>query len=96
MFEAMKKKKKGQMVGLSDIPGIVITFGIATIVIGAIAITLGQFQSSTTNAAAINAITNGTAGLTAIAQQFPTLGVIVVMAIIIGVISGIWVYFRGR
>ena len=60
---------------------------------GASIITIAQFRATTTDATALAALNNVSAGLGTIAQQFPTIGIIAVMVIIISLIAGAFVYF---
>jgi len=76
------------------IPYIALVLAISGIILGAAAITLGEFEDTTTNVDALNAIGNASAGITTVAQQQPTVAIIAVMVIIISVIAGVFVYMR--
>ena len=76
--------------GLRFIMVLVLVLGVATVVAGAIGITLAQFATTTTDVNALNIIGNGSAGIVTIASQFPTLGIIGVMVVIIGLLVSVF------
>lgn len=76
--------------GLRFIMMLVLILGVATVISGAIAITLAQFKATTTDADALHIIGNGTQGIVTVAQQFPTLGIIGVMIVIIGLLVSVF------
>ena len=82
------------MEGLKMIPYIALVICISGIILGASAIVLSKFADSTTDADALNAIGNASAGITTVAEQQPTVAIIAVMVIIISVIAGVFVYRR--
>lgn len=82
------------MEGLKLIPYIALVLAVSGIVLGASAIVLGKFKATTTDNSAINALDNASAGVRTVAEQLPTVAIIGVMAIVIGVIAGVFVYMR--
>lgn len=72
---------------------VVLILAISGIIIGAAAITLGEFKATTTDVNALLAIGNATEGINTVAEQQPTLAIIAVMVIIISLIAGVFVYF---
>jgi len=82
------------MEGIKLIPMVVLMICISGIIAGASALTLSKFKDTTSDTDALNAIANGTAGVVAVAEQLPTVAIIAVMAIIISVIAGVFVYVR--
>lgn len=82
------------MEALKMIPFIFLMLAIAGIVAGAALITVSKFKETTTDAATLAALGNVTKGMTDVAAQFPTIGIIAVMVIIISLIAGVFVYMR--
>lgn len=82
------------MEAIKLIPMIVLMIAVSGVIAGAAAITLAQFATTTTDVDALNAIGNGTKGVTTVAQQFPTVAIIGVMVIIISLIMGVVAYTR--
>ena len=82
------------MEGLKMIPYIALVICISGVILGASAIVLSKFSATTTDADALNAIGNASAGITTVAEQQPTVAIISVMVIIISVIAGVFVYMR--
>lgn len=82
------------MDGLKLIPYVVLVICISGIIAGASAIALAEFGGTTTNLKAIGVIGNSTDGIVSIANQFPTVGIIGVMVVIISLIAGVFVYVR--
>ncbi len=76
------------------IPFVVLSLCIAGIIAGAALITLAEFDATTTDTTASLGIANASAGIAKITEQFPTLGIIAVMVIIISVLAGVFTYFR--
>lgn len=85
---------KERMENINLIPYIILTVVIAGIIAGAGAITLAEFEDTTSDADALNAIGNASSGVTTVAEQIPTVAIISVMVIIISVIAGVFAYFR--
>lgn len=83
-----------KMEGLKVIPYLALVLAISGIVLGATAVTLAKFRSTTTDTSAQNAIDNATEGITTIAEQLPTVAIIGVMVVIISIIAGVFVYMR--
>ena len=82
------------MEALKYIPYIFLVLAISGIVAGASLVTLGKFTDTTTNTQALLGLGNASEGLGTIAEQFPTIGIIAVMVIIISLIAGVFVYMR--
>lgn len=82
------------MEALKMIPYIFLMLAIAGVVAGAALITIDKFEDTTSDAEALGALGNVTEGLTDVAEQFPTIGIIAVMVIIISLIAGVFVYMR--
>jgi len=82
------------MEAMKLIPYIVLIIAISGIIAGAGAITLAEFESTTTDADAIKAINNASEGIMTIAEQIPTVAIIGVMVIIISMIAGVFVYMK--
>ena len=76
--------------GLRFVMMLVLILGVATIISGAVAITLAEFEDTTTDTDALNIINNGSAGINTIAEQFPTLAIIGVMVVIIGLLVSVF------
>ena len=76
------------------IPFVVLSLCIAGIIAGATLIALAEFDETTDNNDASGGIRNASAGIAKITEQFPTLGIIAVMVIIISVLAGVFTYFR--
>lgn len=76
------------------IPYIVLTLCVAGIIAGASAIVLTQFRDTTTNTQALSVIDNATAGITTVAEQFTTVGIIGILVIIISLLAGVFTYMR--
>ena len=82
------------MDALKMIPYIVLTLCISGVIAGASAIVLSQFRATTTDANALAVIDNATEGVQTVAEQFPTVGIISVLVIIISLLAGVFVYMR--
>lgn len=76
--------------GLRFVMMLVLVLGVATVISGAVAITLAEFRSTTTNNDAYNVIDNGTQGILTISKQYPTIGIIGVMVVIIGLLVSVF------
>jgi len=83
-----------QMEALKMIPYIFLVLAISGIVAGAALITISKFSATTTDSATLRALGNVTKGMSDVAEQFPTIGIISVMVIIISLIAGVFVYMR--
>ena len=70
----------------------VLVLAVAGIVLGASALSLSKFKATTTDSDTINVIGNSSVGLKTIAEQQPTIGVIVAMVVIIGLLAGVLGY----
>lgn len=81
------------MEALKYIPYLFLVICVAGIIAGASALSLSKFAETTTDTAADNAISNATAGIGTMSQQFGTIGIIAIMTIIIGLLAGIMGYF---
>lgn len=82
------------MEALKMIPYIVLTLCIAGIIAGASALSLAEFKATTTDPDALAAIGNASEGIQKVTEQFPTVGIIAVMVIIISLIAGVFTYMR--
>ena len=82
------------MEALKMIPYIILTICISGVIAGASAVVLSKFKATTSDADAISAIQNGTEGVTTVAEQLPTVGIIGVLVIIISLLAGVFVYMR--
>ncbi len=75
------------MIGVHDIPALVMVLVIAGIVVTAGLITMDSFQGTlTSGSAAYNATGQTITGLSQFSNNFSTLAIIIVMAVIIGVV----------
>jgi len=82
------------MEGFSMIPYIFLALGVAAVVGGAVAITLAEFEDTTTDVDALLVINNGSAAIGTVASQLGTVGIIGIMVIIIGLLASVFVYFQ--
>jgi len=82
------------MEGLRVIPYLVLMIGVAAIITGAVAISISKFKATTTDTTALAALGNASSGITTIAEQFPTVAIVGIMVVIIGLIAGVFAYFR--
>lgn len=82
--------------GLRFIMMLILILGVSTVIAGAVAITLAEFEETTTDVDAINIINNGSDGILTVAEQFPTLGIIGVMIVIIGLLVSVFGYIGMR
>ena len=82
------------MEALKFIPYLFLVLAISGIVAGASVLTISKFKDTTTDDATLRALGNVTEGLGDVAEQFPTIGIIAVMVIIISLISGVFVYMQ--
>ena len=69
---------------------LVLILGVSAIVAGATAITLAEFRSTTTDVNALNIIDNGSQGIITVAKQFPTIGIIGAMVVVIGLLISVF------
>jgi hypothetical protein len=80
---------------LQDMPGIVILFVVIAVILGVGATILVSVRSGqTADGLAYNATTKGLEGITEISEWQPTLAIIVIAAVVIGVIG--YFYVAGR
>lgn len=82
------------MEGLKAIPLFFLVLGVAAVIGGATAITLGQFSTTTTDVTALLVINNGSSALATVGNQLGTVGIIGVMVVIIGLLVGVFAYLR--
>lgn len=76
--------------GLKFIMMLILFLGVSTVIAGAVAITLAEFEDTTTDEDALRIINNGSQGILTVAEQFPTLGIIGVMIVIIGLLVSVF------
>ena len=89
MKNTIEKAKKGNM-NLGMIAPAVITLVVAFFVLGIGAVLLNNFGSQfTVNSTAANITNNGLAGLNAVASQGSTLGYVIVLVVVVGLLFGI-------
>jgi len=95
MEQSLMKAKKGQT-GLAAISPAVIALVVAFFVLGIGAVMLSNFGSQfAANTYGANITNNGLAGLNAIASQGSTLGYVVVLVVVVGLLLG-FMAFRNR
>lgn len=82
------------MEALKWIPYVFLMLGISGIIAGATVLSVGKFKDTTTDTPTLLALGNVTQGLSDVAEQFPTIGIIAVMVIIISLIASVFVYIR--
>ena len=82
------------MEALKYIPYLFLILAVSGIVAGASLITISKFAASTTDVSTLQALSNVTAGMSTVASQFGTIGIIAVMVIIISLIAGVFVYMQ--
>ena len=75
-------------------PYIFLILAIGGIVAGASLLTTAKFKATTTDTDVTAALNNVTAGMSTVSEQFPTIAIISVMVIIIGLLSGVFVYMN--
>lgn len=80
------------MEALKYIPYLFLILAISGVVAGASLITIDKFSGTTTDVDTLRALGNVTEGMGDVAEQFPTIGIIAVMVIIISLIAGVFVY----
>ena len=89
MEQSLSKQKKGQT-GLGAIAPAVITLVVAFFVLGIGAVLLNNFGTQfAANSYGANITSNGLAGLNAIASQGSTLGYVIVLVVVVGLLFGI-------
>lgn len=91
----MRKNKKAQAFTISDLGTVAIALVVAAIILGLGATILSEVQGTqTSGTAAYNASDYGLSGMNTMSQFIPTVAIVAVAAIIIGIIL---VFFgRGR
>jgi hypothetical protein len=82
------------MESLKYIPYLFLILAVAGIVAGASVLTISKFKSTTTDAPTLATLGNVSSGMSTVSEQFPTIGIIAVMVIIISLIAGVFVYMR--
>ena len=93
-FKKLISSKKG--LGLQDMPDTIITLVIVVLIAAAGAVALTSFQNSqTANSAAFNITGQGLTTISNTTTQFATLGTIIGVVLIIGVILAVFA-FRNR
>ena len=81
------KNKKAQRFTISDLGTIAIALVVAAIILGMGATILEKIQSTqTTNGSAYNSSEFGLSGMTTMAEFIPTIAIVAVAAIVIGII----------
>ena len=88
--------KKGTAYTLGSVPMIALAIGVGVIVLSYIAKILGEFNDSdfTVNSTEEAVLQNGTKGLLKLGKQLPTVGLVVGVALIIGVIGSAFYFGR--
>ena len=91
----MKKiKKKAQRFSIMDLGSIAIALVVAAIILGLGGTILDEVQDTqTVNSTSYNTSTEGLAGIETMAQFIPTIAIVAVAAIVIGIVL---VYFARR
>lgn len=91
------KSKKGQ-VSLGNAPQVILLLGLMVMIASATALAVNSFQTSTaTGGYAYNISGQGLSGLDNFSEQIPTIGTVIGVALIIGVVVGAFALFsRGR
>lgn len=82
-------KKPIAKMGLADIPNVVLLIVLAAMIAGAGLLALSGFQSSdslTAGSVAYNATADAVTGVSEVTGQFPTIGIIIGVVIIIGIV----------
>lgn len=76
------------------IPYLFLVLAISGIVAGAATLVVSKFKATTTDAATLGAMNNVSLGLSTAAEQFPTVAIIAIMSIVIGVLATTFVYLN--
>jgi len=84
------------MVNIRDVPGFVWAVVLSAIFAGVGALVLNEFRATLTTGTQTDIIDNGTEGIANIIEQFPVVGTIVGVSVIVGVVVLLFVAFRGR
>jgi ABC-type transport system involved in Fe-S cluster assembly fused permease/ATPase subunit len=84
------------MVNIRDVPGFVWAVVLSAIFAGVGALVLAEFRTTLTTGTQTDIIDNGTEGIANIMEQFPTVGTIVGVSVIVGVVVLLFVAFRSR
>lgn len=98
----MTSKKKKGFAALNIIPVAIMIMMISGFLLGAAYISLGSFKNSTNGTAgsttykAYQGIGYVEQGLDSVAQNFPLIGTILVIIIIMSAIMGLWGFFRSK
>lgn len=89
--------KRGQSVTLGNAPQLVLVLGLAVMIASATAVAVTSFRDTqTTGSDAYNISDSGLTGLSNFASQVPTVGTIIGVALIIGVVVGAFAFFGNR
>lgn len=84
------------MVSIREMPTYIWAFVLAGIFAGVGVLVIDEFQSTLTTGTQTDTTTNATLGIANIAEQLPTVGTIVGVSLIVGVVVLLFVAFRGR
>ncbi len=85
----MPVSKRGQVGTLGALVGLAVTFGVAVIAAALIADIVTNVRSTqAVDSLAFNVSTQGLTGITNFANQFPTVGLIAITAVIISLVVG--------
>lgn len=79
---------------LKFIPYLFLILAISGVVAGASVLTISKFRATTTDTNTLATLDNVSSGMNTVAEQFPTIGIIAVMVIVISLIAGVFVYFQ--
>ena len=84
------------MVNIRDVPAYIWALVLASIFGGVGALVLSEFRPSLSAGTQQDIIDNGTLGIANLTEQFPTVGTIIGVSIIVGVVVILFVAFRGK
>lgn len=84
------------MVNIRDVPGFVWAVVLSAIFGGVGALVLSEFRNTLSAGTQQDIIDNGTEGIANIMEQFPTVGTIVGVSVIVGVVVLLFTAFRGN
>ena len=81
--------------GIKDMPGIVLMFGLAVVITAIMANILTDVNADqTADSYADNISTNGLEGLDEMGSQFDLLGMVIIFGIVIGVLIGAFMFIK--